>query len=119
MVFNMNSPAYLLALATAPFTFTEIMKPIIQHLRKIGLQSVLWLNDFLLISDTYKGCLRNFNITWDLLIKLGFIINAGNCQSDPSQMCTFLGFVFHSVFMTLTIMDKRKLLYDKEITIWI
>lgn len=60
-------------LASAPYIFTKILKPVIYSLRKEGLFSVIYLDDFLLIAPTYNQCLKNISITMKLLSSLGFI----------------------------------------------
>ena len=86
-------------LHVAPQLFTKLMKPVIYYLRNLGLKSVLYLNDFLLLRETYNECLDNVNRTCYLLENLGFIINYDKSQTIPSQRCKYLGFIFDSSSM--------------------
>ncbi len=98
-------------LASAPLIFTKLMKPVISYLRKQGLLSVIFLDDFLLLGQTYQECHKNVNITLHTLERLGFVINYKKSSLVPSQRIKYLGFVFDSVKWTLSLPD------DKRITI--
>lgn len=50
-------------LSSAPFVYTKLMKPILAHLRARGFSSVLYLDDFLLLGDTFEECLKNVQET--------------------------------------------------------
>ncbi|XP_046740535.1 uncharacterized protein LOC124407969 [Diprion similis] len=62
-------------LSTAPYVFTKIMRPVLNELRKRGLMSVAYIDDFLLLGNSYQSCQDNLSQTVDLLLKLGFLIN--------------------------------------------
>lgn len=96
-------------LCTAPFVFTKLLKPVLSTLRKKGILSVVYLDDFLILGNSYETCLEHVNFTVSLLRKLGFIINEDKSQLQPSVKCKFLGFVFDSVNMTLEITQEKRL----------
>lgn len=83
-------------LNTAPYVFTKVMKAVVGFLRNSGFLSVIYLDDLLLLGDTYKDCLDNINTLIKLLKDLGFILNEGKSCQIPSQTCNFLGFVLNS-----------------------
>nr|CAH7729295.1 unnamed protein product [Callosobruchus chinensis] len=62
-------------LSIAPFIFTKIFKPIMNHLRSLGFLSVLYLDDILLFGKNKQDCYNNVNYTTKLLKSLGFFIN--------------------------------------------
>lgn len=62
-------------LNTAPYVFTKIMKPVIGFLRNLGFLSVIYLDDLLLLENSYSQCLENINKSVEMLEKLGFILN--------------------------------------------
>lgn len=95
-------------LCTAPFVFTKLLKPVLQHLRSQGLFSVNYLDDFLLIGSSYSECQKNVDDTKHLLQKLGFVINFEKSQLVPSKTCKFLGFNFDTENMTLTLPDDKR-----------
>lgn len=92
----------------APLIFTKLMKPILSSLRQQGLMSVLYLDDFLLLGRTISDCKYNLQKTVKLLEFLGFIINFSKSVPDPQQTCTFLGFTYNSLNMTIYLPMHKK-----------
>lgn len=95
-------------LASAPLVFTKLMKPVISSLRKQGLLSVVFLDDFLLIGHTYQDCQQNVYITLSTLERLGFVINYKKSCLVPSQRLKYLGFIFDSVDWTVSLPDDKR-----------
>ena len=77
-------------LSTAPFIFTKIMKVVIRYLRNKGFTSVIYLDDYLGIEESFEACKA-------LLEFLGFTINSSKSELIPSQRCTFLGIIIDTV----------------------
>lgn len=75
---------------------------------------VVFLDDFLVVNETYEGCLESLNVLMRLLRKLGFSLNY-NKVSMPSQLITFLGIDLNSNNMTLSL--PREKLRDLEETL--
>lgn len=95
-------------LNTAPWLFTKLLKPVVNYLRKQGFSSVVYLDDWLCIGNSYTDCVRNVDITIKVLESLGFIINWFKSTPVPHQRCQFLGFVLNSLDMLLELpKDKR------------
>lgn len=95
-------------LSSAPRTFTKIMKEVVSYLRFRGFRSVIYLDDILCLGNTYNDCLTNVRETLNLLKCLGFIVNLKKSCVEPQQCCKFLGFMFNSVDMALSLpLDKR------------
>lgn len=96
-------------LATAPYVFTKIMKPVIGHLRSLGFISAIYLDDFLLIGQTFWECKSNVSFTLKLLKNLGFLVNRKKKSSLlPSTRCKFLGFLLDSDHMTTELPTERR-----------
>lgn len=94
-------------LATAPYVFCKLMKPIICYLRSRSLLSVNYLDDFLLIANSESECIKNYEITSRLLCKIGFRINEEKSQRVPLQRCRFLGFVLDSCCMKIFLPEEK------------
>lgn len=94
-------------LNTAPYVFTKIMKPVVYHLRSLGLLSVVYLDDFLCLADSYENCLKNVSTTKKFLECLGFIININKSNLEPSQTCQYLGFVLDSAKFSISLPPKK------------
>ncbi|XP_072757731.1 uncharacterized protein [Anoplolepis gracilipes] len=105
-------------LNTAPYVFTKIMKPVISYLRNLGFLLVIYLDDLLLLSNTYSDCLRNIKASVEFLEKIGFIINEEKSCKIPSQTCTFLGFILNSRNMTLELSQEKRQKLQNQIKIF-
>ena len=95
-------------LSTAPYIFTKIVKPVLHFLRAKGLSSVVYLDDFLCISDSFEKSLYNLQTTKTLLESLGFIINELKSDTVPKMCCQFLGFIFNSKHMTIALPESKQ-----------
>lgn len=95
-------------LCTAPYVFTKLLKPVVHHLRSVGLTSVAYLDDFLLIAKSESECLDNVRSTQATLESLGFILNCDKCQLTPSRQCKFLGFVLNSEDFCISLPQKKR-----------
>lgn len=102
-------------ICTAPFVFTKLLKPVMEYLRKSGLLSVNYLDDFLCIGKSYDECLMNINITKNVLESLGFILNTKKSVMIPSQNCKFLGFIFNTADMIITLPNDKKQRIEKRV----
>lgn len=96
-------------LSTAPYIFTKIMRPVTTALRESGFESVVYLDDFLILSPTKDHCRSNVQAHINQLSSLGFIINFNKSVLDPSTSIKYLGFIFDSVHQTLAIPNERRL----------
>lgn len=96
-------------LCTAPLVFTKIIRPIVANLRSKGFLSVVYIDDFLLLGDTFQDCKKNIKTTCKLLERLGFIIGKSKSKMVPSTSCKFLGFLYDSVGMKIQLTIERKL----------
>lgn len=96
-------------LATAPYIFTKIIRPVITYLREHGFESVVYLDDFLLLSPTNKLCRDNLRAHIQLLTSLGFLINFKKSVLVPTTRIKYLGFIFDSQQQTVSIPDERRI----------
>lgn len=101
-------------LATAPRTFTKLLKPVAEHLRRQGLRVIIYLDDILLMADSRETFGRHMRILTDTLQQLGFILNQGKCVQEPQQRIEFLGFCVDSRTMTLSLPQPKVAKIEKE-----
>ena len=101
-------------LATAPRTFTKLLKPVAMHLRKQGLRIIVYLDDILLMADSAERLNNHMEIMTDTLQQLGFILNRKKCILHPQQRIEFLGFCVDSTTMTLSLPQHKVLKIEKE-----
>ncbi|CAG2191649.1 unnamed protein product [Mytilus edulis] len=92
----------------------------------MGHVNVPYIDDSLLLGDTYHECLKNIEDTVTLLDGLGFTIHPEKSVFLPTQEIVFLGFIINTLNMTLQLTSERKkslieqcklLLYQKKVTI--
>lgn len=95
-------------LASAPYVFTKLTRPVLTYLRSRGCISVNYLDDFLIIESTAEQCKDNIDFTSKLLQSLGFIINFEKSLTTPRRVCTFLGFELNSQTSTLGIPQEKR-----------
>lgn len=95
-------------LCTAPYVFTKILKPVMEHLRSRNMISVIYLDDIFCIGKQFDDCYVNVKHTCAFLEKLGFIINKDKSCLIPSTKCKFLGFVFDSQKMIMELPSDKK-----------
>ena len=94
-------------LSTAPYIFTKNKKPVAAYLRKLGFQSVVYLDDWLLFGTSIADCERNVTETRELLNFLGFVFNDNKSVQKPSRRCKFLGFIYDSHHMSVELPDEK------------
>lgn len=95
-------------LSISPYIFTKIMKSVMHCLRSRGFMSVIYLDDILCIGKDYDECMKNVKETVGLLESLGFVVNYGKSELEPSKSCEYLGFVIDSHELTLELPVKKK-----------
>lgn len=99
----------------APYVFTKLMRPVMHYLRNKGFLSVIYLDDLLLMSNSYLGCTQNYNHTKHVLEWLGFTINLEKSSSVPCQSVTFLGFVLNSANYSINVPIEKRQNIKKEL----
>ena len=77
----------------SPRIFTKILKPILSHLRALGYEIVMYIDDTLLLGDTEEECILAVKNACRLLDSLGFTIHPVKSVFKPTQSIEFLGFV--------------------------
>lgn len=96
-----------MGIACAPRLFTKLMKPVYSTLRVMGHLSVGYIDDSLLISDTFEECVKNISDSRCLIERLGLVINEEKSVCTPSNCITFLGNVIDSGKMIVTLTQSR------------
>lgn len=96
-----------MGLCTAPFVFTKMLKPVISQLRLSGIICVICLDDLLIMAKDKSLCLQHTKRALDLFSSLGFVINFNKSVLHPTISCQFLGFLFNSGGMTMSLPEKK------------
>ena len=72
-------------LASAPRTFTKIMKPVVAALRNLGIRLIIYLDDLLILADSEQTARLHLATAQSLLENLGFVINLKKSVLSPVQ----------------------------------
>lgn len=95
-------------LSSAPYAFTKLTRPVVTWLRKAGVSCVIYLDDFLIIDRDAETCRKNTRLAVKFLESLGFIINYEKSELAPHTQRTYLGFIFNSRNMTLSLPQEKR-----------
>ena len=88
--------------------FTKLTKPPIVCLRIESVIVAIYIDDIIEIGHTYEECVIGTMKTMKLFLKLGFTINPEKISLQPSQETTYLGFVFSSKEMSVTLTSEKR-----------
>lgn len=94
-------------LATAPWLFTKLMKPVIARLRAMGVRCVIYLDDLILMADTRALASEHAKVVTQLFCTLGLRVNVEKSELRPSRVRKFLGFHINTKSMVLQLPPKR------------
>ena len=94
-------------ISCAPRLYTKLMKPVYATLRQLGHTNSGYIDDSLLVPDTFEACLKNINDTVDLMTKLGFIIHEIKSVLVPTTKIMFLGNWIDSVAMIVYLPTEK------------
>ena len=87
-------------LSSAPYT-SKLMKPVVSTLRKLGIKSILYLDDMLIMARSKEEARKYLATAMELLVALGFIVNLKKSTLTLTQELEFLGFLLSSYNMTI------------------
>ena len=103
-------------LSSGPRFVTKILSPIFVHLRKLGIEVFVYIDDTFIISNSKQKCQEGINTVLDTLQKLGFFVNFPKSVLTPTQRITFLGFILDSNTMTVQPTQEKiqKLVHEAQ-----
>ncbi|MGL5405375.1 MAG: reverse transcriptase domain-containing protein [Propionibacteriaceae bacterium] len=99
--------ALCFGLATAPQVFTRVLSPIGSWLHILGVRISLYLDDWLLRSESESRCMKDLGTTLDLARKLGILVNKQKSQLVPSQSILYLGMILNAQVFRAFLSPKR------------
>jgi hypothetical protein len=94
-------------LASSPFVFTKVCRPILEHLRSQGIRISAYLDDWLLVAGSKELALQQSQRVVSLLQQLGWIVNLKKSVLTPTQQLEHLGFVLDTRKMTAALPLKK------------
>lgn len=96
-----------MGLSTAPYLFTKILKPVFNKFRSSGMLCIVYLDDILVLGKSKDEVLKNIKYITYTLQNLGFIINYKKSRLLPTQSCKYLGFLYNSVSLTISLPTEK------------
>lgn len=95
-------------LATAPFVFTKLTRPVLQHLRFWGIKIIMYLDDLFLANEDSSVLSDELSYVRNLLQSLGFVINMKKSVFTPTRVIQYLGFEINTVSMHFCLPNEKK-----------
>lgn len=95
-------------LASAPWTFTKLVQPIVTWLRARGIKVVVYLDDFFFCAYSRESLLEHLRIAETVLDGLGSVINREKSVLIPHHSIEFIGFVIDSIAFTISLPLKKR-----------
>ena len=88
--------------------FNKLLKPVFASLHELGYESSVYVDDSLLLAQTFQECFDDVLATISMLLELAFVIHLTKSIFVPTQKITFLGFETDTLNMTLTLTSNKK-----------
>lgn len=99
----------------APYIFTKISSFIVRCMNRRGYMNVVgYIDDFWIGEPTYELCAQGQQALISLLGDLGFNVNWNKCVS-PNTSIRYLGIIFNSIDMSLSLPEDKMTKLRKEI----
>lgn len=73
----------------------------------MGHQNSSYIDDVILIGDTFEECKNNVIETVNMSLNLGFVVHPSESVFEPTQKIVFLGFILDSKDMTISLTHER------------
>ena len=90
-----------------PTVYCELTQAVCRMMKRRGFQTIIcYLDDCLIITDSYEEALEALNTLLHLIRTLGFKINWSKVEG-PAQSITFLGILLDSMSMTLELPSDK------------
>eukprot|EP00736_Rhodelphis_marinus_P001584 Rmarinus@m.22682 len=90
-------------LNVAPREFTKLLRPVVGHLRSLGVRCLIYLDDILIVASSERQSRRHTELVVHWLRQLGFLVNREKCELDPSRRREFLGLLIDTHQMTFEV----------------
>ena len=82
--------------------FTKLLKPVLTFSRQQGYIVSAYINDIIIIDESYDDCIKTTIETIKLLDYLGITIHPSKSNFIPARSITYFGFIVNSETMKVT-----------------
>ncbi|EIE90040.1 hypothetical protein RO3G_14751 [Rhizopus delemar RA 99-880] len=94
-------------LASSPFVFTKVCRPILEHFYSQSFRISAYLDDWILAASTKQLAIQQVLAVVALLQQLGWMVNFKKSILTPTQQLGHLGFVSNTSTMTASLPMKK------------
>lgn len=94
-------------LTSCPRILTKILKPVYAFFRENGIICCYYIDDSLIMNQTFSTCQEQTNIVMSELNNLGFTINDQKSIIIPSQRIVYFGVIIDSVEFKVYLKDEK------------
>ena len=91
-----------------PRKFTKLLKPALTSLRKLGINIVAYIDDLIIIDDSYQKCVKATQICVSMFDSLGFVKHPEKSNFMPVTVIEHLGFSIDAMNQTIQLTDSKK-----------
>ena len=95
-------------LTSAPRIFTKLLKPVLAHLRTMGITVLCYIDDCIFVADSPSLLRSHIDYAVRLFDELGLTVHPEKSVFTPTRKIEFLGFVIDSTLMTVTLTAKKQ-----------
>jgi hypothetical protein len=94
-------------LASGPYIFTKIMRPLVKHWRSQAFKIVVYLDDGLGVAPCFLSCMSLAQSVKSDLIQSGFVPNQEKSVWHPVRCIKWLGFMWNLEMKTLSVPEEK------------
>ena len=94
-------------LSLSPWVFTRVTRELAIVLRRRGIRVRMYLDDWLVLSQSRETCLDHTQVVRRTAESMGFTLNLEKSDLDPAQSFVYLGMVIDTQLMSVRPGDKR------------
>ena len=85
--------SYRLGFAQPVIIFTKVLRPVVKHIRTLGIRLVLYLDDGLVsVKSSEAHSIAVSRLVEEIITKAGLVINREKSKFTPSKQAAWLGF---------------------------
>ncbi|GFR59125.1 reverse transcriptase [Elysia marginata] len=99
----------------SPRIFTKLTKPILATLREQNVQIMMYIEDALIVHDSFDSCEKATSQSLSLMKKLGFHVSEDKSSLIPRHQINYLGFTLNSIDMSVQPADKKVIAIKNQI----
>ena len=103
-------------LSCVPWTFTKVMKLIVDFLTERGVRLIIYIDDILLMAQSQALAYQHL-LTLDVFEQVGFFGELHKSATSPTQEIDSLELVVNSKTMPLTLPQEKILKIQKEVNL--